>query len=233
MFAPHSRDPLVSVITPVLNGGFVPLLELTLRSVAAQKYRNLEHIVIDGGSTDQTLDILRRFRSSIPFRWVTEKDSGMYSAINKGIAMARGDVLAYLNADDLYLPWTIESVVGRLKATSADIVFGDVLMLSKRDARARSAWMQFYPEFNARVYAFEVVMGQPSVFWKRQFTQSIGGFDERLRYSGDFEYWLRASGGGFRYQRLDDALALEVQHEHTLSSPLSRARSRGDCVCAQ
>ena len=107
MFAPHSRDPLVSVITPVLNGGST--LELTLRSVAAQKYRNLEHIVIDGGSTDQTLDILRRFRSSIPFRWVTEKDSGMYSAINKGIAMARGDVLAYLNADDLYFPWTLKA----------------------------------------------------------------------------------------------------------------------------
>ena len=87
--------------------------------------------------------------------------------------------------------------------------------------------MQFYPEFDARVYAFEVVMGQPSVFWKRQVTESIGGFDERLRYSGDFEYWLRASGGGFRYQRLDDALALEVQHEHTLSA-LYPERVRGE-----
>ena len=101
--------PLVSVITPVLNAA--DTLELTLLSVSAQTYSNIEHIVIDGGSTDGTVDILQRFQSSAQLRWQSEPDSGMYSAINKGIALARGGYISYLNADDLYLPWSVEKAV--------------------------------------------------------------------------------------------------------------------------
>jgi glycosyltransferase involved in cell wall biosynthesis len=207
---------MVTVITPVLNA--VSTIELTLRSVAAQRYDRLEHIVVDGGSTDGTIDVLKSFRSTAPFRWTTSLDAGMYAAINKGITMARGDILAYLNADDLYFPWTLECVVPPLGSHGTDLVFGDILMIARRETRTKSAWMQFYPEFDSRIYAFEVIMGQPSVFWKRHVSDTIGGFDDRLRYSGDFEYWLRAAAAGFKYRKIDEVLAVEVQHEGALST---------------
>lgn len=131
--------------------------------------------------------------------------------------MAHGTVVAYLNADDLYLPWSIQCAVSRLKPSVTDLVFGDVLILLKRGGRVRNAWIQFYPKFDPRVYAFEVVMSQPSVFWHRRVTDAIGGFDEAMKNSGDFEYWLRAANAGFRFQKVHEVTAVEVHHEQTLS----------------
>jgi len=208
--------PLVSVITPVLNAA--DTLELTLLSVSAQTYSNIEHIVIDGGSTDGTVDILQRFQSSAELRWQSEPDSGMYPAINKGIALARGGYISYLNADDLYLPWSVEKAVSVMMGGKADLVFGDVLIISKRGGRARGVWMQFYPPFEAAVYANEVVMAQATVFWTRRVSALVGGFDESLKYSGDFEYWLRAASSGFRYKNVREVLAVVIQHEAALST---------------
>jgi glycosyltransferase involved in cell wall biosynthesis len=192
-------------------------LELTLASVAAQSYPRIEHVVIDGGSTDGTIDILRRFRTDVPLRWLSEPDTGMYAAINKGITLAQGEVLSYLNGDDLYLPWSIERAVSALMSSAADIAFGDLLLLHKRDGRGRWVRIQFYPRFRPRTYAYEVSMGQPTVFWRRRVFDSVGGFDERLRYAGDFEYWLRMGTAGFRYTHIREVLALAVEHEHGLA----------------
>lgn len=211
-----SLKPLVSVITPVLNAA--ETLELTLLSVSAQTYPNIEHIVIDGGSTDGTVDILRRFQSSAQLRWQSEPDSGMYSAINKGIELARGEYISYLNGDDLYFPWSVESAISVMMRGTADLAFGDVLIISKRGGHARNVWMQFYRPFDAAVYGYEVVMAQATVFWRRRVSDSAGGFDEALKYSGDFEYWLRAATAGFRYENVREVLAVVIQHETALST---------------
>ena len=116
-----SEEPLVSIVTPVLDRAGT--IELALRSVAAQTYANVEHIVVDGLSTDGTVDVLENFGASQPLRWITERDEGMYDAINKGLALARGDILAYLNSDDLYFPWSVEVAVEALKR-GADPVYG-------------------------------------------------------------------------------------------------------------
>jgi glycosyltransferase involved in cell wall biosynthesis len=192
-------------------------LPLTLSSVAAQTYPNIEHIVVDGGSTDGTVDVLRTYRSAIPLRWVTESDSGMYAAINKGIALARGDILSYLNSDDYYLPWSAECAVRALSG-GAEVVFGDALFLTKRDGIPVSCRLQFYPRFDARMYAHEVVMAQATVFWRREVVERAGAFDDQLRYSGDFEYWLRAAAAGFRYMHVREVLAVAVEHEKALST---------------
>jgi len=208
------NSPLVSIVTPVLNA--VSTLEITLSSVAAQTYSNVEHIVIDGGSTDGTIDVLRRFRSGVPLRWLSEADSGMYAAINKGLSLAQGEVLAYLNSDDLYMPWSVERAVSALLSEESDLAFGDVLVLSQRDGRSIDLRIQFYPRFRRRTYA-HVTLGQPSVFWRRRVSDTIGGFDERLRYGGDLEYWLRTATAGFRYTHIREVLAVEVEHEGALS----------------
>ena len=206
--------PLVSVITPVLNSAST--LELTLVSVAAQTYPRIEHIVIDGGSTDGTIDVLRRFRSVVPLRWLTGEDAGMYAAINKGLSLAQGEVLSYLNGDDLYLPWSVRRAVSAL-ASGGDLAFGDVLVLSKKGGLSRRVGIQFYPGFRPQTYAYRS-MGQPSVFWRRKVSDTVGGFDERMRYGGDFEYWLRTGTSGFRFTHVREVLAVEVGHEGTLST---------------
>ena len=212
----ESRSPLVSVITPVLNAAST--LELALSSVAAQTYTNIEHIVIDGGSSDGTIDVLRRFRSAVPLRWLSEPDAGMYAAINKGIELAKGEVLSYLNSDDLYLPWSVERAVSALVSSGADLAFGDLSVLVKRDGASRSVRIQFYPRFRPRIYAYEVIMGQPTVFWRREVSEAVGGFDGEMRYAGDFEYWLRAGTAGFQFRHVREVLAVAVDHEGALST---------------
>lgn len=209
-------QPLVSVITPVLNSA--ETLEMTLSSVAAQTYPNVEHIVVDGGSTDGTIEILRRFSSSVRLRWLSEPDTGMYAALNKGMTLASGEVMSYLNSDDLYLPWSVERAVSALSLKAADLVYGDLLVLVKKRGVVRDARIQFYPEFRARVYAHEVNLAQPTVFWHRRVPGAVGGFDEQLRYCGDFEYWLRTGVAGFKYTHVSELLAVAVEHEGALSA---------------
>src|SRR4029079_2623963 len=101
--------PLVSVVTPTLNQA--RFLERTLASVRGQTYPNIEHIVVDGGSTDGALEILERERRAGTLRTTSGPDAGMYDAVNKGLGMATGEVLAYLNSDDAWLPWAVERVM--------------------------------------------------------------------------------------------------------------------------
>ena len=120
---------LVSIVTPTLNRR--RLLEATLESVRGQSYPNIEHIVVDGGSTDGTIELLRSFGSTYNLKWISESDDGMYAAINKGLRLASGTILAYLNSDDTYLPWTIETVAREFERhRSGGFVFGDAINVS-------------------------------------------------------------------------------------------------------
>ena len=97
-----------SIITPCYNSE--KYLEECIKSIMSQKYKDFEHIIVDGGSTDGTLDILKKYERLYNMRWISEKDDGMYDAINKGMRMANGDVLSWINSDDVYHPWTLFSV---------------------------------------------------------------------------------------------------------------------------
>jgi glycosyltransferase involved in cell wall biosynthesis len=202
--------PLVSIVTPVLNRAST--VGLALASVAAQTYPNIEHIVVDGGSIDGTVEILKRFVSPLDFHWVSEADRGMYEAINKGFSLARGEMLAYINSDDLYLPWSVEVAVSHLSTARADIVYGDMGMLR----RARNFRPKFYRPFDIAYYTHFEAIGQPSVFWKAAVTDRIGHFDETYQLIGDCEYWLRAAAAGFELTHVDEILAIQVEHGETL-----------------
>ncbi|HVO67352.1 MAG TPA: glycosyltransferase, partial [Syntrophales bacterium] len=106
------KNPEVLIVTPSFNRA--ALIEATIESVLKQTYKNMEYIVVDGGSTDGTLEILEKYRKEGKLKYISEPDNGMYDAINKGFRMASGEILAYLNSDDIYFPWTISTAVDAL-----------------------------------------------------------------------------------------------------------------------
>jgi glycosyltransferase involved in cell wall biosynthesis len=209
---PVTRErPLVSIVTPTLNQG--AFIAQTIRSIQAQTYGNHEHIVVDGGSTDDTIDTLRRYEGRYALRWTSEPDGGMYDAVNKGLRGARGEILAYLNSDDLYLPWTLEVVVEAFrKRPDADLVFGDLLHIDETSGIQRLVWqMPFDLDFVKRVGS----LGQPAVFWRRDVYRELGGFDDSLRYVADCDFWIRA-GSTHHIAKVNEVLAIDREQAGSL-----------------
>lgn len=207
---PHAQ-PLVSIVTPTLNRA--ALLEFTLRSVRSQSYRNIEHLVMDGGSTDSTLALLRRYEGTYDLRWNSEPDGGMYEAINRGLEAAKGEIVAYLNSDDLYFPWAVEAIVERfLGSPDADFVFGCGINVSDRDGRQV---LVLQPPFDVDFVRRVGFLCQPTVFWRKRVFARMGGFDESLHFVADCDYWMR-TGEHYRYVRLHEFVAIERNHEASL-----------------
>jgi glycosyltransferase involved in cell wall biosynthesis len=221
--------PLVSIVTPTYNRA--PLLRWTINSIRSQTYRNIEHIVMDGASTDDTIDLLRGVAEMYPVRWQSAPDEGMYHAINAGLAQAKGDILCYLNSDDLYFPWTLERVVAAFdRHPDADFVFGDVLAVDETTSRLN---LYLFPPFDLDYIRRSGFLAQPGVFWRRRAFDQEGPFDATLRYVADCDYWMRA-GVRHRFVKINEFLAVERNHPDTLreaiGSPLwaelDRVRSR-------
>lgn len=208
------EQPLLSVVTPVLNQA--AFLDWTLRSVRAQAYPRIEHIVIDGGSTDGSLDLLQRERDAGRLRLLSEPDHGMYDAINKGLRLATGDVLAYLNSDDAWLPWAVETVMRVFQAEpGVDMVFGDGIKVDQENGLHR---LRLFPPFDRVSLANYESLMQPAVFWRRGLYERMGGFEPELRFVGDLDYWLRAAATGARIRHLSEVIAVERIHDQRLSS---------------
>ena len=205
--ATTSAAPLVSIVTPTLNQA--AFIEATLVSVMNQDYRSVQHIVVDGGSSDGTQDILERYQDRYDLSWTSGADGGMYEAVNRGMSGADGAILAYLNSDDLYLPWTIATVVRRFERDpTVGVVYGDALLLDDASRRARLA---FYPPFTRAFVLRAGSLIQPTVFWRRAAYEAIAGFDERLRFVGHLDYWIRL-GETCRFDKIDEVLAVERHH---------------------
>lgn len=154
-----------------------------------QGYPDLEYIVIDGGSTDATLDILKKYGRFIC--WISEPDKGQTDAINKGLHLATGEIVAYLNSDDIYEPGTLRRIAD-LFSQSKDIamIYGDIIHIDEA-----SRFIEFHKtgEVNIRKYlmAGDFYLPQPSVFFLREVIDTIGYFDEKLHLAMDYDYWLK------------------------------------------
>lgn len=187
-----SRDlPLVTVLTPTYNRH--NFLRATLASVRAQTYPNIEHIVLDGGSTDDSIALLARAQDRWGVRWVSGRDGGMYEAINKGLDLASGSIVGWVNSDDWLLPWTVETVVESMLAdpNTPHAVYGDVISVSGDDDHAS---FHVYSEFRREVLAAGSTLAQPTVFWPTAATAEAGPLDTATyRQIADCEYWLRLS----------------------------------------
>lgn len=176
----------ISVVTPSLNQG--DFIRATINSVLDQNYPALDYLIVDGGSSDGTIGVLREFSNRL--RWISEPDRGQADAINKGLRMARGDVMAYLNADDLYLPGALERVSEYLTLhPQADWIYGNCRVI---DETGLPIGQLVAPPFNLQrmVHRADYVP-QPTVFWRRSAADRIGEFDVTLRFAMDYDYFIR------------------------------------------
>lgn len=185
----------ISIITPSYNqGGFIGR---TVESVLGQGIEGLEYIVVDGGSTDRTLDILRGYGDRI--RWTSEPDRGFADAINKGIALASGDVIGWLNSDDLYLPGTLRTVVDYFEEhPECRWLYGRCIIIDK-DGRERWKWITRYKNLSLKRFSHSKLMrenfiSQPAVFFRKDLFLEAGPLDLSLNYAIDYDLWLRFSG---------------------------------------
>ena len=191
--------PLVTIVTPSYNQG--QFIEDTIRSVLLQGYPDLEYIIVDGGSTDGSVDIIRKYEPWLA-HWVTEPDEGMYHAINKGFARATGEIMAWLNSDDKYTPWTLQ-VVGDIFRSLPQVQWLTSLYplhWNERGWAVRCTKLEgFSPQafFRGRNLPGRNRFGtywiqQESTFWRRQLWEQSGGYvDQDLKLAGDFDLWAR------------------------------------------
>lgn len=187
--------PKISVVTPSYNQG--KYIEACLSSVLEQNYPNLEYIVIDGGSTDNSLDIIQRYASRLDY-WISEPDEGQSDAINRGFHHATGDLVAWLNTDDFYLPGALHRVAEAYRQRpDAPFYFGDGWRVDEI-GRPKTA---FFPDgqliFNrqALIYGLNYIL-QPATFMNRSLVEQLGGLDIHYHYGMDTDLWIRLSALG-------------------------------------
>jgi glycosyltransferase involved in cell wall biosynthesis len=185
---PEKSDtlPLVSIVTPSFNQAI--FLEDALQSVLNQDYPNIEYIVIDGGSTDGSQEILKRYADRLAF-WTSEPDRGQADAINKGLRRATGEIVAWLNSDDMYMASAIQEAVQTLSANpEAGMVYGDGLMV---DSEGRLLDPHRYRSYGVLdLLCFDVLL-QPTVFMRRNVVEEVGYLGEEYHLVLDHELWIR------------------------------------------
>lgn len=201
--------PLVSIIVPSYNQG--RFIRRTLESILSQDYRPLEVIVVDGASTDETVAILQEFSSAPELQWVSERDSGVVEAVNKGFARARGAIGAIQSSDDFYLPGAIRAGVEALQADpELGFVFGDI---AKVDAEGRElSRSQLAPFSLENVLLMKTWIPQPSTVFRLPLAQRLGGWREAVPYAADTDLWLRMALQA-PAKKLDRLMAQRSMHE--------------------
>lgn len=179
--------PKITVITPSYNQA--QFLERTIKSIVEENYPNLEYIIIDAGSTDGSVDIIRKYEKYITY-WVSEPDNGQSHAINKGLKMATGDWVAWQNSDDIYYPGVFSAVASTAKShPNVGLIIGDMNLIDEDDQLIRD--MHYVtPSYKAMV-AEGMVLSNQAAFWRRDVHTTIGWMDESLHLGFDFDWFLR------------------------------------------
>lgn len=219
--------PKISIVTATFNRA--DFLEATIQSILGQNYPNLEYIIIDGGSTDGTLDIIKKYEQHLAY-WVSEPDKGMYDAIQKGLAQSTGEIMGWLNSDDLYFDWTFERLVTLFNAVpemewlTSNQLFsidaqGQPFVCFQVPGYSREGYIRGeHFDVPAQRFIVEYIM-QEATFWRRSLWEKSGAtLDTSLKYAGESELWFRF----FEHADLYD-----------VSIPLARFRKHGNQITSQ
>ncbi len=211
----YDDKPLISIITVVFNGE--RFLEDTIKSVINQKYDNVEYVIIDGASTDRTVDIIKKFESQIDY-WVSEKDEGIYDAMNKGIKLTQGDLIGLINADDYYLLDTVSDIVSSISFKSADIVYGDMDLIAREGAEILQ-----HRRASHKKLIYGMSLNHPATFVRRVlYTKE--GFDTTYRLAADYDFLLRQKMCSATFRYIQKTLA--IMRDDGASKALSILTSR-------
>jgi glycosyltransferase involved in cell wall biosynthesis len=179
--------PLVSIVTPSYNQAH--FLEETIQSVLGQSYPNLEYLIVDGGSTDGSREIIERYAGRLAW-WVSERDKGQTDALNKGFARARGDILAWINSDDTYLPGAIAEAVDYLQAhPEAGMVYGDANLVDEHGA-VLGPFPARQTDYRRLRQGF-VHIPQQSAFFRGDLWRQVGPLDPSFYFAMDYDLWVR------------------------------------------
>lgn len=179
----------ISIITVCYNSSST--IRDTLHSVSSQLYKNIEHVIVDGGSSDNTISLVKQFGNRVR-KQVSCSDRGIYDAMNKGLALATGDYVAYLNSDDFYCDNTvIQQVVAAIQESTSDVIFGDLSYVQRENPKQRVRYWKsrtFQPGSFARAFS----PAHPTFFMKRKLLDELGGFDLSYSLASDFDLMFRA-----------------------------------------
>ncbi len=222
------KTPSISIVTCSFQQG--RFLDDTIRSVIGQEYPGLEYIVIDGGSTDNSVETIRRHSDYIQY-WVSEKDRGQTHALRKGFERARGEILGWLCSDDLLLPGAL-ATVGNFFADNPEIkaVFGNAIWI---DAAGNAIRVKREPRFNRFVFLHDHnYIPQPSMFWRRELYEQVGGLDERFNLAMDSDLWEKFSRAT-KISHVDDYLSCMRYYQAQKTRKFRTAGLREDALIRQ
>lgn len=190
--------PRISIVTPSFRHG--KYIEETIRSVLLQGYPNLEYWVIDGGSQDETVEILQKYDAFLS-GWISEPDRGQTHAINKGLAKVSGQIIGYLNSDDLLLPGALYTIAKTFAADPSIHLVTGFRKVYDHESRFVTNWFRDRPtNYFMRHYC---CVAQETTFWSQALWKELGAFDERFHFAMDYEYWLRAIDRGYRFHLIN------------------------------
>lgn len=197
----NTNDPLISIITPVFNGENT--IEQTILSVINQTYKNIEYIIIDGGSTDKTIDIIKKYEDKIAY-WVSEKDFGLYYAMDKGIRYSNGSIIGNINADDYYYDeFVFEKIVTLFKShPEIDVLHGDLKVVKKNNELLKIR------KGNHHGLNKGMTINHPTVFMKRDVYFDSGGYDLSLKIAADAELMMRLKKLNYCFYNCDFVVSI-------------------------
>lgn len=209
-----SSTPKISIVTPAYQQG--AFIERTIQSVLEQAYPNLEYFIQDGGSVDSTVDVLKNYASRLT-GWVSAKDGGQSQAINLGFTKASGEIMAWLNSDDLLLPGTLETVADYFnRHPDVDVVYANRLLIDENDMEI-GRWI--LPGHDSNVLSWADYVPQETLFWRRRIWEKVGGqVDESFRFAMDWDLLVRFRDAGAKFGHIPQFLGAFRIHEHQKTS---------------
>jgi glycosyltransferase involved in cell wall biosynthesis len=202
--------PRITIITPTYNQG--NFIEETILSVIDQQYPNLEYIIIDGGSTDNTVEIIKKYEQYLSY-WISEKDSGQSSAINKGLKIATGSIINWLNSDDIMTPGCLHAVAAYFNQNpGVGMVYGNIILFNKDKELPNHAF-----KASQLHYYTHITIPQPAGFFSKKIIDTVGLIDEQIHFCMDSDLYVRAALVGFKFVQVPDIFCRFRLHQGSKS----------------